>query len=181
MHCDDSVIVKGFSSIITYFYTWGIRIFKFYSLSNLQLCNKVPSTISWSVLLLIVSDFLQPHGLHQASLSFTIYRILPMLMSIELVMPSNNLILCHPLSSFLQSFPASGSFLMSQLFTSGSQSWSFSFSTSPSNEYAELISFNWLVWSRDSQESSQKPQFKRINYPARSFLYGLNLTSMHNY
>ena len=144
MHCDDSAIVKGFSSsIITYFYTWGIRIFKFYSLSNLQLCNKVLSTtISWSVLLLTVSDFLQPHGLHQASLSFTIYRILPMLMSTELVMPSNNLILCHPLSSFLQSFPASGSFLMSQLFTSGSQSWSFSFSTSPSNEYAGLISFD---------------------------------------
>ena len=43
-------------------------------------------------------------------------------MSIELVMPSNNLILCRPFSSCLQSFPASGSFPVSQLITSGGQS-----------------------------------------------------------
>ena len=42
--------------------------------------------------------------------------------SIKLVMPSNHFILCHPFSSCLQSFPASGSFQMSQFFTSGSQS-----------------------------------------------------------
>ena len=41
---------------------------------------------------------------------------------IELVMPSNHLILCHPFSSCPQSFPASGSFQMSQLFASGGQS-----------------------------------------------------------
>ena len=47
-----------------------------------------------------------------------------------------------PFSSCLQSFPASRSFLMSQLFASGSQKyWHFSFSISPSNEYSELISF----------------------------------------
>ena len=44
---------------------------------------------------------------------------LAQLMSIESVMPSNHLILCHPFSSRPQSFPASGSFPMSQLFTSG--------------------------------------------------------------
>ena len=43
--------------------------------------------------------------------------------------------------SLLQSFPASGSFPMSQFFASGGQSWSFSFSISPSNEYSGLISF----------------------------------------
>ena len=43
-------------------------------------------------------------------------------MSIELVMPSNHLILYRPFSSCLQSFPASGSFLMGQFFPSGSQS-----------------------------------------------------------
>ena len=57
---------------------------------------------------------------------------------------------CHPtlsssvvsFSSHLQSFPASGSFPMSQFFTSGGQKyWSFSFSISPSNEYSRLISF----------------------------------------
>ena len=53
-----------------------------------------------------------------------------------------------PFSSCLQSFPKSGSFLMTHLFTSGGQSWSFSFtfSFSPSNEYSGLISFriDWL-------------------------------------
>ena len=62
---------------------------------------------------------------------------------------------CHPAISFpvtlfsscLQPFPASGSFPISQFFTSGDQSiWSFSFSISPSNEYSGLISFrmDWL-------------------------------------
>ena len=56
---------------------------------------------------------------HQALLSITISQSLLKLMSIELVMPPNHLILCHPLSSCLQSFPSSGSFLMSQFFASG--------------------------------------------------------------
>ena len=61
---------------------------------------------------------------------------------------------CHPtISSFVvplstcpQSFPASGSFQMSQLFASGDQYWSFSFNISPSNEHPGLISFriDWL-------------------------------------
>ena len=59
---------------------------------------------------------------HQDSLSFTISQSLLKLMSIESVMPSNYLILCHPFSSCLQSFPASGSFQMSQFFTSVGQS-----------------------------------------------------------
>ena len=51
-----------------------------------------------------------------------------------------------PFSSCPQSFPASGSFLMSWLFASGGQSWSFSFNISPSNEHPGLISFrmDWL-------------------------------------
>ena len=70
-------------------------------------------------------------AVHQASLSITNSRSLLKLMSIELVMPSNHLILCHPLlSCCLQSFPASGSFPMSQFFTSGGQSIGFSASAS---------------------------------------------------
>ena len=67
-------------------------------------------------------------------------------MSIESVMLSNHLILCCPLSSCPQSFPASGSFQMSQLFASGGQYWSFSFNISPSSEHPGLISFrlDWL-------------------------------------
>ena len=67
-------------------------------------------------------------------------------MSIALMMPSNHLILI-PFSSRHQSFPASGSFQMSQFFASGGPKyWSFSFSISPSNEYSRLISFrmDWL-------------------------------------
>ena len=56
---------------------------------------------------------------HQASLSFTISQSLLKLMSIELVMPSNYLILCFPFYSHPQPFPASGSFPMSWLFPSG--------------------------------------------------------------
>ena len=69
---------------------------------------------------------------HQASLSITTSRNLFKLMSIELVKPSNHLILCHHLSSCPQSFPASGSFPVSQLFASGSN-------ISPSNEYFKAL------------------------------------------
>ena len=63
-------------------------------------------------------------------------------MSIESVMPSNHLILCRPLLLDLQSFPASGSFQVSQFFVSGGQSIGVSsFSISPSNEYSGLIVF----------------------------------------
>ena len=65
----------------------------------------------------------------QASLSITNSQSLLKLMSIESVMPSNHLILCRPLL-LLQSFPASGSFQMSQLFTSGGQGIRVSASTS---------------------------------------------------
>ena len=58
----------------------------------------------------------------QASLKFTISQSLTKLISIELVMPSNHLILCLPFSSCPQSLPALGSFPMSQLFASGGQS-----------------------------------------------------------
>ena len=60
---------------------------------------------------------------HQSSLSFTISQSLLRFMSIETVMPPNHLILCSLFSFCLQSFPASGSFPMSQLFfASGGQS-----------------------------------------------------------
>ena len=57
----------------------------------------------------------------QASLSITNSRSLPKLMSIDLMMPSNHLILCHPLL-LLPSMPASGSFQMSLFFAQGGQS-----------------------------------------------------------
>ena len=59
---------------------------------------------------------------HQASLSITISQSLLKLMSIESMMPSNHLILCHLLLSFFQTFPASGSCPVSQFFAAGGQS-----------------------------------------------------------
>ena len=69
----------------------------------------------------------------QASLSFTISQSLLKLMSIESVMPSNHLILCCPLLLLPQSFPASGSFQMSQFFVSSGQSIWASVSVLPMN------------------------------------------------
>ena len=66
----------------------------------------------------------------QVSLSITNSWSLLKLMSVESVMTPNHLILCHIFSSCLQSFPASGSFQMSQLLTSGGQSIGVSASTS---------------------------------------------------
>ena len=83
----------------------------------------------------------------QASLSFTISQSPLKLMSIELVMPSNHLILCHPCLLPLI-FPSIRVFFTeSVLCIRWSKYWSFSFSISPSNEYSGLISFriDWFV------------------------------------
>ena len=84
---------------------------------------------------------------HQASLSITNSRSLFTLMSIESVMPSNHLILCHPLLFLPSVFPSIRVFSdESVLCIIWPKYWSFSFSISPSNEYSGLISFrmNWL-------------------------------------
>ena len=83
----------------------------------------------------------------QASLSITNFQGLLKLMSIELVMPSNHLILCHPLLLLPSIFPSIRVFSNeSVLRIRWPKCWSFSFSISPSNEYSGLISFriNWL-------------------------------------
>jgi len=74
---------------------------------------------------------------------FAISQSLLKFMSIELVMLSNYLILCHPHLLLTSVFPNIGSFPMSQFFTSAVQKyWSFSFSISSSNEYSGLTSFS---------------------------------------
>ena len=73
---------------------------------------------------------------HQASLSITNSQSLPKLMSIELVMPSNHLILCHPLLFLPSIFPSIRVFSNeSALRIRWTKYWSFSFSISPSNEH----------------------------------------------
>ena len=83
---------------------------------------------------------------HQASLSFTNSQSFLKLMSIELVMPSNHLILCHSLLLLPSIFPSIRVFSSdSVLHIRWPKDWSFSFSISPSNEYPGLISF-WIDW-----------------------------------
>ena len=80
----------------------------------------------------------------QASLSVTISWSLLRLMSIELVMPSNHLILCCPLLLPPSIFPSIRVFSNeSALHIRWSKYWSFSFSISPSNDYSGLISFRF--------------------------------------
>ena len=84
---------------------------------------------------------------HQASLSITNSQSLLKLMSIELVMPSNHLILCCPLLLQPSIFPRIRVFSSeSVLPIRWPKYWSFSFSISPSNDYSGLISFrmDWL-------------------------------------
>ena len=122
------------------------------------------SSVSCSV----VSDSLQPHGLQHARLPYP--SLTPGACSNS--RPSSWW--CYPtissvvsFSSCLQSFPASGSFPMSQFFPSGGQSIGVSASASvlPMN-IQHWFPLGWTGWislqSRDSQESSPTPQFKSI-------------------
>jgi len=84
---------------------------------------------------------------HQAPLFFTISWSLLKLVSFELVMPSNHLILCHPLRLLPSIFSSIRIFSSeSVLRIRWPKCWSFSFNISPSNEYSGLISFriDWL-------------------------------------
>ena len=96
----------------------------------------------------VVSDSVTPWtAAPQTSLSITNSRNLLRLTSIELVMPSNHLILCRPLLLPPSIFPSIRAFSNeSVLCIRWPKYWSFSFSISPSNEYSGLISFrmDWL-------------------------------------
>ena len=128
----------------------------------------------------------------QASLSITNSRSPPKPMSIELVMPSNHLILCCPLlllpSIFLSIRVFSNE---SSLHIRWPKYWSFSFNISPSNEHPGLISFrmDWLTLlavqrtlkSLLQHHSWKASQLKSINSSALSFLYSPTLTSIHDH
>ena len=121
----------------------------------------------------------------QASLSITSSQSLFKLMSIELVMPSNHLVLCRPLLLLRSIFPNSRVFFdESVLHIRWPTYWSFSFtSVFPKNIQVWFLLglTGWSHSPRDSQESSPKSQFKSINSSALSFLYGPTLTSTHDY
>ena len=112
-----------------------IQFFIYLTLSSVQLLSRV-----W----LFVTPWT---AAHQASLSYTISRSLLKLVSIELVIPSNHLILCHPLLLLPSVFPSIRIFSDElALCIRWPKYWSFNLSISPSSEYSGLISFriDWL-------------------------------------
>ena len=126
---------------------------------------------SWSVQFgrSVVSDSVTSWtAVCQAALSITNFQSLLKLMFecvmsvIECVMPSNHLILCHPLLLCLQSFPASGSFPVSQW----PEYWSFSFSISPSNEYSGLIPFRMDLFDLLAVQGTLKSLLQHHNSKA---------------
>ena len=122
----------------------------------------------------------------QASLSFTISWCLLKLISIESVMPSNYLMLCHTLlllPSIFSSIRVFYNELVLQIMWP--KYWSFSFSISPSNEYLGLISFriDWLDFlavQETLKSLLQKHSSKAlILWPSAFFM--VQLTSVHDY
>ena len=111
------------------------------------------------------------------------------LMSIELGMPSNHLILCLPLHLLPSIFPSIRVFSNESVFRiRWPKYWSFCFSISPSNEYLGLTSLRtyWIDLLavqrvQDSQGSSPTPQLKGTSSLAISLLYGPTLTSIYDY
>ena len=135
----------------------------------------------------VVSDSLRPHGLQHAR---------PPCPSPTPRVYSNSCPLsqwCHPTISSsvvpffcLQSFSASESFQMSQLFVWGGQSIGVSASASVlPMTIQDWFPLGWTGWislqSRDSRESSPTPQFKNSNSSALGFLYSPTLTSIHDH
>ena len=127
-----------------------VSVFKVYALTNI-------SVQFISVTQLCLTFVTLKTAAHQASLSITNSRSLLKLMSIELVMQSNHTSFLVPFSSCLQFFPASESFPMNQLFTSGEQSIGVSASASvlPMN-IQDRFPLRWTGWnSLQSQELSR--------------------------
>ena len=131
----------------------------------------------------VVSNSLLPHGLHavhQASLCITNSQSLLKLMSIEWMMPTNHLILCHPflLPSIFPSIRVFFNELV--LCIRWPKYWSFSFSISPSNEYSGLTSsrIDWF-----DLQGTPKSLLQYHNTKASILwhsLYGPTFTSIHD-
>ena len=134
-----------------------------------------------------VSLFVTPlSAAHQTSLPFIISQSLLKSMSIESVMPSNHLILCHPLLFLPSIFPSIRVFSnQSVLPIRWPKYWSFSFSISPSKEYSGLISFRieWLdlLTVQGTLKSLLQHHSSKASILWHCFLYGPTLTSIHDY
>ena len=121
----------------------------------------------------------------QGSLSFTISQSLLKLMFIEIVMPSNHLMLCHPV--LLPSvFPSIRVFSNEpMLCIKWPKHWTFSFNISPSNEYSGPISLGWTGWialqSKGLSKVFSNTTVQKHQFFGASFLYSPTLMSIHDY
>ena len=125
-------------------------------------------------------------AMHQASMSITSSWSLLKLMFIESVMPSNHLILCHPLLLLPSVFPSIRVFSSeSALHIRWPEYESVSFSISPSSEYSGLISFrmDWLdlLAIQGILKSLLKYHSSKASVLPLSFLYSSTLASIHYY
>ena len=124
---------------------------------------------------------------HQASLSITNSWSLLKFMSIESVMPSNHLILCHPLLLLPSIFPSIRVISTeSVLCIRWPKYWSFSFSNSPFNEYSGLVSFKVYWFDLLAVQGTLKSLLQHHSSKGSvlrflSFLYSPTLTSIHDY
>ena len=145
-----------------------------------------PESLSSVQLLSPVQFFVTPWtAARQASLSNTNFWSLFKLMSIELVMPSNHLILCCPLLLPPSIFPCIRVFSNeSVLLIRWLKYWSFSFSISPSNEYSGLLSFRMdcldLLAVQGTLKSSPTLQFESMDSSVLSFIDGPTLSFVHD-
>ena len=120
----------------------------------------------------------------QASLFFTIFQSLLKLMSIELMMPSNHLILCRPLLLLPSIFPIIRAFPNESVFHIRWPKYSALASVLPMNiQELFLLRLTCLIFLHSKELSREFPitQFKSINSLVLSFLYSLTLTSIYDY
>ena len=119
-----------------------------YDKNSLEIAQREPTSIAVQVSHSVVLDSVTPWtAAHKASWSITNFQSLLKLISIELVMSSNHLILCLPLLLPPSIFPSITVFSNeSLLHIRWPKYWSFSFNISPSNEYSGLISFRMAGW-----------------------------------
>ena len=129
-----------------------------------------------------MSNSLRSHGLQH------LHHLLELLrrMSIQLIMRSNHLMLCCPLLLLPSILPSIRIFSNDfALRIRQSKYWNFSFSTSPSSEYSELMSFriDWFdhLAVQGTFKNPLQQQFKHISSLALSLLCGPALTAIHDY
>ena len=150
------------------------KAFSVSAYSSVQLLSRIQLFVTWWT------------AACQASLSITNSWSLLKLMSIESVMPSNHLNLCHPLLLLPSIFPSIRVFSSeSVLCIRWPVYWNFSFSINPSNEHSGLISFrmDWLdlLAVQGTLKSLLQHHSTRESILRLSFLYSPTLTSIHDH